>query len=139
GRTSKKDGAGFYDYPTGGKKKLWKGLKDMFNSRVEALDEETIAKRIMHRQALESYRCLEEGVLRSTTDGDLGSVLGWGFPIYTGGSLSYIDFVGIQQFVADCDDFRNRFGGDRWAVPDSLRNLAEGGKSVHERNKEVRA
>ncbi|MEM6633763.1 MAG: 3-hydroxyacyl-CoA dehydrogenase NAD-binding domain-containing protein [Bacteroidota bacterium] len=139
GRTSKKDGAGFYDYPTGGKKKLWKGLKDMFNSRVDALDEETIAKRIMHRQALESYRCLEEGVLRSTTDGDLGSVLGWGFPIYTGGSLSYIDFVGIQQFVADCDDFRNRFGGDRWAVPDSLRNLAEGGKSVHERNKEVRA
>ena len=137
GRTSKKDGAGFYDYPEGGKKKLWKGLKEMFNSHVDALDEETIAKRILHRQALESYRCLEEGVLRSTTDGDLGSVLGWGFPIYTGGSLSYIDFVGIQQFVADCDDFKNRFGGDRWAVPNSLRLLAGAGKSVHERSKQM--
>ncbi len=107
-------------------------MKELYNPDPKTLDKETIAKRIMHRQALESYRCLDEGVLRSSTDGDLGSVLGWGFPIYTGGSISYIDFVGIQQFVNDCDDFRDRFGGDRWAVPDSLRALAEAGKSVHE-------
>ena len=131
GRTSKKDGAGFYDYPQGGKKKLWPGLKELYNPDPKTLGKETIAKRIMHRQALESYRCLDEGVLRSSTDGDLGSVLGWGFPIYTGGSISYIDFVGIQEFVNDCDDFRDRFGGDRWTVPDSLRALAEAGKSVH--------
>lgn len=131
GRTSKKDGAGFYDYPAGGKKKLWPGLKEMFNPDVNKLDEETISKRIMHRQALESYRCLDEGVLRSVIDGDLGSVLGWGFPIFTGGSLSYIDFVGIKQFVADCDEFANAYG-PRWEVPASLRALAEAGKSVHD-------
>ncbi len=135
GRTAKKDGAGFYDYPQSGKKKLWKGLAEMFNSNIDTLDKETIAKRIMHRQALESYRCLEEGVLNSVTDGDIGSVLGWGFPIYTGGSLSYIDFVGIQNFVKDCDDFKERFGA-RWAVPASLRALAEAGKSVHAFKKE---
>ena len=130
GRKGKKYGAGFYDYPEGGKKKLWKGLKERFNSKVDTLDKETIAKRIMHRQALESFRCLDEGVLRSTMDGDLGSVLGWGFPIYTGGAISYIDFVGVQQFVDDCDEFTKKYG-ERWTVPNSLRALAESGKSVH--------
>ncbi len=131
GRTSKKDGAGFYDYPQNGKKKLWPELKEMYNSKLDAVDKETVAKRIMHRQALESFRCLEEGVLRSALDGDLGSVLGWGFPIYTGGSLSYIDFVGAKEFVVDCDEFAKKYGA-RWNVSDGLRALAESGKSVHE-------
>lgn len=134
GRKGKKYGAGFYDYPQGGKKKLWKGLKDKYNSDVNTMDETTIAKRLLHRQALESFRCLDEGVLRSVVDGDIGSVLGWGFPIYTGGAISYIDYVGIQNFVADCDDFKARFG-ERWAVPDALRALADAGKSVHDYGK----
>ncbi|MEM7658503.1 MAG: 3-hydroxyacyl-CoA dehydrogenase NAD-binding domain-containing protein [Bacteroidota bacterium] len=136
GRTGKKDGAGFYDYPKGGKKHLWPKLKELFNSRVDALDEDTIAKRIMHRQALESYRCLDEGVLNSTTDGDIGSVMGWGFPIFTGGAISYIDYVGIQQFVADCDAFKAAYG-ERWEVPASLRAMVEAGQSVHEFGKEA--
>lgn len=134
GRTSKKDGAGFYEYPANGKKYLWKELGTIFNSNVDALDKETIAKRILHRQALEAFRCLDEGVLNSVMDGDIGSVLGWGFPIFTGGALSYIDFVGIQQFVADCDDFKARFGV-RWDVPASLRAMAEAGKSIHQYGK----
>ncbi len=135
GRTAKKDGAGFYDYPKGEKKKLWKGLAEMFNADINALDQETIAKRIMHRQALESFRCLDEGVLNSVVDGDIGSVLGWGFPIYTGGALSYIDYVGIQNFVADCDAYQQQYG-NRWNVPTSLRALAEAGLSVHDFKRE---
>ncbi len=130
-RTSKKDGAGFYDYPVGEKKRLWKGLADLYNPRVDALDKETIAQRLMHRQALESYRCLDEGVLNASMDGDIGSVLGWGFPIYTGGAISYIDYVGIEQFVADCDAYMGKYG-PRWEVPASLRQLAGAGKSVHD-------
>ncbi len=131
GRTAKKDGAGFYDYPAGEKKKLWPGLAEMYKSDPTTLDEETIAKRIMHRQAIESFRCLDDGVLNSVVDGDIGSVLGWGFPIYTGGALSYIDFVGIKNFVADCDRFKAQYG-NRWEVPSSLRALAEAGKSIHD-------
>ncbi len=131
GRKGRKDGKGFYDYPEGGKKKLWPGLAEIFNPDPTALSEETIAKRIMHRQALESYRCLDEGVLTSVLDGDIGSVLGWGFPIYTGGALSYIDYVGIENFVRDCDDFKTRFG-ERWTVPDSLRAKAKEGKVLAE-------
>lgn len=130
-RTSKKDGAGFYDYPAGEKKRLWKGLADLYHPRIDALDKETIAQRLMHRQALESYRCLDEGVLNSSMDGDIGSVLGWGFPIYTGGAISYIDYVGIQQFVAVCDEYLVKYG-PRWEVPASLRELAIAGKSVHD-------
>jgi len=131
GRGGKKAGAGFYDYPQGGKKKLWPELGKIFNSDVDTLDKETVAKRIMHRQALESYRCLDEGVLNSVVDGDIGSVLGWGFPIFTGGAISYIDFVGIKEFVADCDAFAKAYG-DRWTIPESLRKLADGGKMVHD-------
>jgi len=130
GRKGKKEGAGFYEYPEGGKKFLWPELSKIFKSNIDTLDKETIGKRILHRQALESYRCFDEGVLNSTKDGDIGSVLGWGFPIYTGGAISYIDYVGVQQFVADCDDFTERFGA-RWTVPDSLRKLAESGGKIN--------
>ena len=129
GREGKKSGKGFYEYPADGKKYLWPELAKLFPANPDTLDAETIGKRILHRQALESYRCLDEGVLRSATDGDIGSVLGWGFPIYTGGAISYIDYVGAKQFVAECDDFAARFGA-RFAVPDRLRELAEAGKAV---------
>lgn len=134
GRKGKKWGAGFYDYPKGAPKKLWPGLAEKYNSNVAYLDKETVGKRILHRQAIEAFKCLEEGVLKSVVDGDLGSVLGWGFPIFTGGALSYIDFVGMQQFVAECDDFTSRFGA-RFAVPDALRALSEAGKSIHDYKK----
>ena len=134
GRKGKKWGAGFYDYPKGLPKKLWPGLAEKYNSNVDYLDKETVGKRILHRQAIEAFKCLEEGVLNSVVDGDLGSVLGWGFPIFTGGALSYIDFVGMQQFVAECDDFTSRFGA-RFTVPDGLRALSEAGKSIHDYKK----
>lgn len=134
GRKGKKWGAGFYDYPKGSPKKLWPGLAEKYNSNVAYLDKETVGKRILHRQAIEAFKCLEEGVLKSVVDGDLGSVLGWGFPIFTGGALSYIDFVGMQKFVAECDDFTSRFGA-RFAVPDALRALSEAGKSIHDYKK----
>lgn len=130
-RTGKKDGAGFYDYPKGGQKKLWAGLKEIFPPKPGAIEEEEVKKRLLHRQVLESYRCLDEGVLRSTTDGDIGSILGWGFPIFTGGALSYIDYVGMDNFIEDCDRFKAAYG-EHWEVPQSLRDLAGAGKSIHD-------
>lgn len=130
-RTGKRDGAGFYDYPKGGQKKLWPGLKEIFTPNLEAVSEEIITKRLLSRQVLESYRCLDEGVLRSSTDGDIGSILGWGFPIFTGGALSFIDYVGMDNFIADCDAFKASYGV-HWEVPQSLRDLAAAGKSIHD-------
>ena len=132
GRVGKKGGKGFYDYD-GRTKTIWDGLEDLFPSNVNTLDAETIGKRLLHRMALETYRCWDEGVLRATKDGDVGSLLGFGFPPYTGGAISYIDYVGLQQFVDDCDDFTQRFG-PRWNVPASLRKMAAEGKTFYGKN-----
>ena len=131
GREGKKNGKGFYDYPQGGKKRIWPELNKIFNSDVDTLSKEVVGKRLLHRMSLETFRCLDEGVLRSTKDGDIGSILGFGFPIYTGGALSYIDYVGMDNFIAECDDFTERYGS-RFSVPDSLRSLAAEGKSIHD-------
>ena len=68
--------------------------------------------------------------MRATKDGDVGSLLGFGFPPYTGGAISYIDYVGLDQFIADCDEFTQRFGA-RWTVPASLRKMAEEGRTFY--------
>ena len=109
-------------------KKLWAGLKNF--PKPGAIEEEEVKKRLLHRQVIESYRCLTS-VLRSTTDGDIGSILGWGFPIFTGGALSYIDYVGMDNFIEDCDRFKAAYG-EHWEVPQSLRDLASAGKSIHD-------
>jgi 3-hydroxyacyl-CoA dehydrogenase/enoyl-CoA hydratase/3-hydroxybutyryl-CoA epimerase len=69
-----------------------------------------LRERLLHIQALETARCVEEGVLESAMEGDLGSILGIGFPAWAGGALSYIDTVGIAQFVADCERLAKRHG-----------------------------
>ena len=136
GRGGKKAGAGFYEYPDGGKKFMWPELKTIFKSKMDVMPNDIVAKRLLHRQAIEAYRCLDEGVLRSVVDGDIGSLMGWGFPPYTGGALSYIDYVGMDTFIAECDDFTKKFG-DRFTVPDSLRALAKAGKSIHDFGKQT--
>lgn len=127
GREGKKAKKGFYEYPENDKKYLWPELNKLFGSDVDTLDGDTVGKRLLHIMALESYRCLEEGVLRNTTDGDIGSLAGFGFPPYTGGVFSYIDYVGPLTFIAECDAFAERFG-ERFRVPDSLRQKAEQGE-----------
>lgn len=129
-RAGKKAGAGFYDYPEGGKKRLWKGLSEHFPVADKQPDLETVKKRILHIQAVESFRCLEENVLRSPEDGDIGSILGWGFPPYTGGALSYIDYVGIEQFVADCKQYAADFG-DRFTPGAKLESMAAAGTGIY--------
>ncbi|MEM7082905.1 MAG: 3-hydroxyacyl-CoA dehydrogenase NAD-binding domain-containing protein [Pseudomonadota bacterium] len=122
-RRGKRFGHGFYDYPQGAKKKLWPGLSTHFPLAAEQPSCEAIKQRVFHIQALETVRCLEEGVLSHPADGDIGSILGWGFPPYTGGTLSYIDTLGTAQFVKECDALAAQHGS-RFAVPDGLRALA---------------
>ncbi len=130
GRIGKKVGKGFYDYPEGGKKEIWKGLADLYPSNNTEISPEVAGERILTIMALESYRCWEEGVLRSTKDGDVGSLMGFGFPPYTGGVFSYIDYIGAAEFVKRCDDFTTRFG-ERFKCPDSLRTRAAEGKKFY--------
>ena len=87
-RPGKRYGKGFYEYPQDGRKFLWPGLKDAFPAAPEQPTVEELKKRLLYIQSLETARCLEEGVLTHPADADVGSLLAWGFPSWTGGTLA---------------------------------------------------
>jgi len=130
-RKGKRFGQGFYDYPKDAKKRLWSGLAEHFPPAAEQPDVAELRRRFLTIQALETARCLEEGVLTHAEDADIGSILGWGFPAWTGGTLSYVDTVGIREFVAECDRLRATCG-ERFAVSDGLRDRGERGANFYE-------
>ena len=130
GRLGKKYRKGFYEYPEDGPKKIWSGLAEAFPVSQTQPDLQLIKDRLMTIQSLDAYRCLEENVLTSPDDGDIGSIFGWGFPPWSGGVFSYIDTVGIKAFVERCDDFHKRFG-ERFKVPNSLRERANKNESFY--------
>ncbi|MBB6002187.1 3-hydroxyacyl-CoA dehydrogenase NAD-binding domain-containing protein [Arcicella rosea] len=131
GRLGKKAKAGFYTYPENGKKYLWEGLAEFFPLKEEKIAVEEIKKRLLYRQALETVKCVEEGVIRKYLDADLGSIFAWGFPAYLGGTLSFVDTVGIKNFVAEADRLADTYG-ERFRPTEKLRAMAEAGKGFYE-------
>lgn len=128
-RASRKAGGGFYDY--GEKSKaLWAGLTEAYPRAAQQPSAEEVGRRLLYVQALETARCLEDGVLTHAADGDLGAVLGWGFPTWTGGTLSLIDTVGLAQFVAECDRLAQAYG-PRFAPTAQLRAMAVANERFH--------
>jgi 3-hydroxyacyl-CoA dehydrogenase/enoyl-CoA hydratase/3-hydroxybutyryl-CoA epimerase len=123
-RPGKRYGKGFYDYPEGGKKRLWPGLAQAFPMAREQPDLEAVKTRLLYIQSLETARCLEEGVLTHPADADVGSLLAWGFPSWTGGTLSLIETVGIDNFVSTCEALAVS-AGPRFAPSAALRDKAK--------------
>ncbi|WP_460913968.1 3-hydroxyacyl-CoA dehydrogenase NAD-binding domain-containing protein [Spirosoma areae] len=109
-RLGKKTKAGFYDYSDDRSKKLWPGLQDLFPQADQQPTLDEVKTRLLYRQAIEAVRCFEENIVRTKLDADLGSILGWGFPAYTGGALSFVDFVGIDTFINTCDRLADQYG-----------------------------
>jgi 3-hydroxyacyl-CoA dehydrogenase/enoyl-CoA hydratase/3-hydroxybutyryl-CoA epimerase len=130
-RPGRKAGAGFYDYPAGGKKHLWPGLRTEYPLVADFSVDEAKA-RLLFIQALEAARCYEEGVVTSAAEADLGSVLGWGFPTYTGGTLSFIDTQGPAKFVAECQRLAKKYG-ERFKPSRGLLRRAKSGELFHPR------
>jgi 3-hydroxyacyl-CoA dehydrogenase/enoyl-CoA hydratase/3-hydroxybutyryl-CoA epimerase len=114
-RLGRKNGKGFYDYPQNGPKRLWPGLvellpKQLSREQVEALDVEELKQRYLAVMAVEAARTFEEGVVTDVREADVGSILGWGFAPYSGGTLSYIDMMGTKRFVALCEHLAKKYG-----------------------------
>ncbi|MCL4262986.1 MAG: enoyl-CoA hydratase/isomerase family protein [Anaerolineae bacterium] len=121
-RLGKAHGAGFYDYPADGKKLLWPGLRDLFPPNGQLPQEEMI-ERLLFVQALETVRCHEEGVLRSVADANIGSIFGWGFAPFKGGTLQYINDYGLAAFVARSRELAVHYGV-RFTPPQRLVEMA---------------
>jgi len=121
GRTGRKVGSGLYNYDVASTSKtLWIDPDIVLSDLVYA--EDLIKQRLKNVMSLDSFRCLEEGILTKASDGDLGVILGLGYPPQTGGVFSNIDQIGIQRFVAQCASFENL--GEQWNIPPTLIALA---------------
>jgi len=130
GRHGRKNGKGFYDYAEDGSKTIWPGLAELYPPQAEQPSAEDVQDRILYVQVIEALKCMQEGVLTTPADGDIGSTLGVGFPIWTGGPFSYFDRIGASDFVANCDRLARY--GEHLAAPALAREMAETNKRFYE-------
>ncbi|KUN57420.1 3-hydroxyacyl-CoA dehydrogenase [Streptomyces canus] len=121
GREGRAAGAGFHEYAEGRKQGLWPGLKGAFGGTGTDVPLIDIQERMLFAEALDAVRCLDEGVVRSVADANIGSVLGIGFPVWTGGVIQYVNQYqgGLPGFVARAGELAQRHG-ERFTPPDSL-------------------
>ncbi len=126
GRPSRLKGGGFYEYTDGKRVGLWPGLKETFNSGTTEIPLRDMIDRMLFAEALETQKCIDEDVLTTTADANIGSIMGIGFPAWTGGSAQYIVGysgplgTGKEAFVARAEELAAKYG-DRFTPPASLR------------------
>ncbi|GAA3715281.1 3-hydroxyacyl-CoA dehydrogenase NAD-binding domain-containing protein [Streptomyces tremellae] len=130
GRAGRSAGGGFYTYgEDGARTGLWPGLREHFTRPGTAIPFEDMRERMLFAEALDTVRCLDEGVLTSVADANVGSLLGIGFPAWTGGALQYANGYpgGLPGFTARARELAARYG-DRFAPPASLAARAAEGR-----------
>ncbi|MFE1854530.1 3-hydroxyacyl-CoA dehydrogenase NAD-binding domain-containing protein [Streptomyces sp. NPDC059489] len=132
GRPGRSGGAGFYEYGEDGKRgRLWPGLREHFTEPGRTIPFEDMQERMLFSEALDTVRLLEEGVLTSVADANIGSIFGIGFPGWTGGVLQYIngyaDGAGLPAFVARARELAERYG-ERFTPPALLVEKADKGE-----------
>jgi len=136
GRFGRKNAKGFYDYPEKGKgqKSLWPNLSSLQPKHLDpdTLDVEELKQRFLVVQAVEAARTVEDHVITDPREADVGSILGFGFAPFTGGTLSYIDFMGTKKFVDLCRKLEAKYGS-RFTPPKLLLEMAEKGETFYGR------
>jgi 3-hydroxyacyl-CoA dehydrogenase / enoyl-CoA hydratase / 3-hydroxybutyryl-CoA epimerase len=132
GRTGKKSGHGFYDYAADGGRAFWPGLRNFAAGGASIEISVADARdRLLAAQALETVRCLEEGVITDPSQCDVGAILGWGFAPWTGGPLSWIDRMGVRACVERCEQLAEKYASSRLQPPLSLKRLAATGGTIY--------
>jgi len=128
GRAGRAAGGGFYDYPKGEGKHLWPRLKTLFEAPAGSAAAqpaiESLMRRFLYRQSIETARCLAEGVLTSVHEANIGSIFGIGFPAWTGGAIQFIASEGRDAFFARADELAAAHGA-RFALTRQVREAIE--------------
>ncbi len=129
-RRGKRFGGGFYDYAEDGSKKLWPGMTDHFPLAENQPSVEEVKERLMYIQLIATAQCYDEGVISDPQSADLGAIFGWGFAPWTGGPMSHIDTIGVENFVRTADALAQKHG-ERYKPPMSFREKADAGESFY--------
>ncbi|GLI94489.1 3-hydroxyacyl-CoA dehydrogenase NAD-binding domain-containing protein [Methylocystis echinoides] len=134
GRFGRKNGKGFYDYHADRSKSLWPGLAALAEATLDpdTIDVTELKQRFLVVQAVEAARTMAEGVVTDPREADVGSILGFGFAPFTGGTISFIDGMGAKAFVALCDALAAKYG-PRFDPPQLLRDMAAKGETFYGR------
>ncbi|MGH3772009.1 MAG: 3-hydroxyacyl-CoA dehydrogenase NAD-binding domain-containing protein [Pseudonocardiaceae bacterium] len=130
-RPGRSGGAGFYEYEAGKRTRLWPGLAEHFGpARPDAIPFADMKERLLFIEALETVKCLDEGVITTVADANIGSIMGIGFPPWTGGVVQFMNGYdgGLTGFVARAKELADRYG-DRFTAPPSLIAKADAGES----------
>ncbi|AEG03097.1 3-hydroxyacyl-CoA dehydrogenase NAD-binding domain-containing protein [Sinorhizobium meliloti] len=133
-RRGRKNGKGFYEYPAKpARKYLWPGLKELYPQKdAGEIEVGVLKQRLLVTIALEAARTIEEGIVTDPREADVGSILGFGFAPYTGGTLSYIDGMGAKAFVELCEKLAADHG-DHFRPTPLLKEMAEKGETFYGR------
>ncbi|WP_411706231.1 fatty acid oxidation complex subunit alpha FadJ [Edaphovirga cremea] len=129
GRKGRKNGRGFYLYAATGKNDKQKKVDTSVYTLLGVIPNTTlkssaVAERCVMMMLNEAVRCLDEGVIRSPRDGDIGAVFGIGFPPFLGGPFRYLDRLGATQAVAQLSLLQQQYG-ERFAPCERLQQMAE--------------
>jgi 3-hydroxyacyl-CoA dehydrogenase / enoyl-CoA hydratase / 3-hydroxybutyryl-CoA epimerase len=116
GRGGRRHGGGFYEYNDEGKH-IWPTLIEQYHRPELSISDQDIKDRLLFRAVIESLKCLEEGVLRSVADGNIGSLIGIGAPTWTGGYIQFVNTYGLDRFIERCNELAEKYG-DRFKAPD---------------------
>ena len=121
GRPSRLSGAGFYEYVDGKRTQIWPGLREEFTSGTSKPPLQDMIDRMLFAEALETQKCFDEGVINTTADANIGSIMGIGFPPWTGGAAQFVTGYpgGKAAFVARAKELAAKYG-DRFNPPASL-------------------
>jgi 3-hydroxyacyl-CoA dehydrogenase / enoyl-CoA hydratase / 3-hydroxybutyryl-CoA epimerase len=139
-RAGRLAGAGFYEYEDGKRTRLWTGLRDAFGGDNMDVPFKDLEERMLIVEAIEAIRCLDEGVIESVADANIGSILGIGFPAWSGGVLQYVNGYegGLPGFVSRARELAERYG-ERFDPPESLVERAERGETYSDEQTPVAA
>jgi 3-hydroxyacyl-CoA dehydrogenase/enoyl-CoA hydratase/3-hydroxybutyryl-CoA epimerase len=121
GRLGKKNSKGFYEYGESRTKSLWSGIEEHFVKAESAQSRIEMQERFLFVQSIEALRCLEEGILLTQADGNIGSILGWGFAPFQGGVFRYVHSYGVEKFIARARELSTRYGS-RFSPPEILQD-----------------
>ena len=135
-RKGKKNKRGFYNYHN--KSAFGKGKKEVDSSVYSLLgvtpnnsmSEEDISQRCLLQMVNESVMCLQEGILTSARDGDIGAIFGLGFPPFLGGPFRYVDSIGVDKIVSQLKFLEEKYG-ERFKPAKMLVDMAEKGESFY--------